>query len=397
MLDAAAVPPYLVEHVAAVTSPDPAVREAYTCLAVSENKLMWDLLDEKANAVRGVGPASFGYAEHWGSERFRRTISDFASGNLWNTAIGPESIVTMAGAGATLEALFANLCDEGTGVLIPTPSYAGYWLDIETRVGLIGVGAPTAADNDFALTPEDLEAAFASAPCPIAALLITNPPNPTGRILDDEEILDAVAWGRAKGLHVVVNELYGLSAHSGRPFRSIAALLDDRSDDVHLVWGFSKDFAASGLRCGVLATDNEDLLHAMRGHAMFSVVSGDTQHLLATMLEDDAWVERYLAEMRSRLASAHGVVSDVLAGHEIGVVPADAGLFVFADLRPFLSAPTWEAEAELWRTMLDRTSVNLTPGSACRSPEPGFFRVCFATVPEEVLADRLDEAVSAIR
>ena len=146
----------------------PTVRDGYTCLAVAENKLMWDFLDRKANAVRGVEAAAFGYAEHWGAAPFRETISRFGSAALWHEPVDPETIVTMAGAGATLEATFASLCNPGEGVLIPTPSYAAYWLDIETRIGLHGIPVPASADDAFRLHVSDLEAAFRTSPVPIS-------------------------------------------------------------------------------------------------------------------------------------------------------------------------------------------------------------------------------------
>ena len=62
----------------------------------------------------------------------------------------------------------------------------------------------------------------------------------------------------------------------------------------------------------------------------------------------------------------------------------------YEEMRRFLAAPTWAAEDALWRHLLARTNVNLTPGSACRAPEPGFFRLCFAAVAPET-------AVAAVR
>ncbi|MGI9529640.1 MAG: aminotransferase class I/II-fold pyridoxal phosphate-dependent enzyme [Acidimicrobiia bacterium] len=392
-LEGSAVPEYLIEHVARATSPDQDVRDGYTCLAVSENKVMWDLLDAKANEIRHVGPSAFGYSEHWGTAEFRAAISEFGSTHLWSTDIDPGSIVAMTGAGATLEATFAALCDAGQGVLIPTPSYAGYWLDIETRIGLRGVPVPTSSEADFRLTDEDLDHALAASSVPIGALLVTNPPNPTGRILDDKELTGAVAWARRHHLPIVVNELYGLSTHGATAFTSIATLVD-RGDDVHMIWGFSKDFAASGLRCGLLISDNADLIAAVRGQAMFGTVSGDTQHLLANMLTDEQWLDTYLKEMRSRLRTSYLTTTTVLDRHGVPYVDADAGLFVFADLRQAMPTMTWDAEYSLWKRILDETSVNLTPGSACRAPQPGFMRICFATVSAPEVGAAIDRALS---
>ena len=164
------MPPYLAEHVARAHADD-----RYRCLAVAENKLMWDLLDTKANTVRHVRPESFGYAEHWGSAEFREAISAFGEEFLWRRRVDPESLVTMAGAGATLEALCNALCEPGEGVLIPTPSYAGYWLDLETRIGLEVVPVPTSPESDFSLTVGDLDRALLAAQVPIGALLLTTP------------------------------------------------------------------------------------------------------------------------------------------------------------------------------------------------------------------------------
>ncbi len=386
-----ALPPYLAEHVARAGTDD-----RYRCLAVAENKLMWDLLDAKANTVRHVGPESFGYAEHWGSASFREAISDFGGEFLWHRRIEPDSLVTMAGAGATLEALFNALCEPGEGVLAPTPSYAGYWLDLETRIGLEVIPVPTSPESEFSLTVEDLDRALRTAPRPIGALLVTTPSNPTGRRMEEPELLAALDWARANGLHVVVNELYGLSVFDPRGFQSVASMTSAPAEDVHLIWGFSKDFASSGLRCGVLASGNDDVIASVRQHAMFSVVSGDTQHLLGTMLGDRSWASSYLDSMRSRLRGSYEAAVEVVRSHGFGVIPAHGGMFVLADLRPALASPTWEAEEQLWRTVLDASGVNLTPGSACRSPLPGFFRICYATEPADVVVESLDRALSGI-
>ena len=390
------VPPYLAEHVRRSHDPGPD-GDAYRCLAVAENKLMWDLLDEQANAIRNVGASSFAYDEHWGSLRLREGVSRFGGKHLWRTHIDPESMVIMAGAGATIEALFNALCEPGEGVLVPTPTYAAYWLDLETRINVRVIPAPTGAEQDFVPTVDDFERALEGADGPISAVLLTNPANPTGRMIAPETLSAISAWARSHQLHLVVNEIYALTTFEPNHFQSAATVLGAPADDIHLVWAFSKDFAASGLRCGVAATANDDVIASMRQHAMFSVVSGDTQHLLATMLDDTEWLDRYLVEMRIRLQRSHRITTEALAGHGFGAVEADGGLFVFADLGRALPEQTWEAEEALWWHILDTTGVNFTPGASCRSPVPGFMRICYATEPPDRLGDSLDRALSAIR
>ena len=71
----------------------------------------------------------------------------------------------------------------------------------------------------------------------------------------------------------------------------------------------------------------------------------------------------------------------------LSVIPAEAGIFVVCDMRPFLGEVTWAAEDALWRRLLNEANVNLTPGSACHNGEPGFMRLCFAAQPTAAVVE----------
>lgn len=388
------LPPYLEAHIERVEA-DIHPHHRYTCLSVSENKIVWDLLSEKVNTNRNVPQSAMEYGARSGNPEFVDAVADFGSRHVWGTEVGPDEVVTMAGAGTVVETLAATLCARGEAVLVPTPTYAVYWLDIQSRFGVHAVSAPMSFDHGFRLSVDRLAEACDQSPHPVRTLLLTTPSNPVGRIEPMEDIVAAVEWARSRGMHVVINELYALTAHGPTRWVSAASGIEDLKDDVHLMWGFSKDFAASGLRSGVLFTRNEDVRAAATHHAIFGTISGDTQHLLTTMMADDEWNARYLQEMRSRLADARTEVESVLSRHGLSSVPADAGLFLVADLRPLLSDQTWDAEHTLWRTMMEIANVNLTPGSACRFPDPGFMRICFATAPTPQVVDAVDRALTA--
>ena len=158
----------------------------------------------------------------------------------------PEQIAVLAGAGTVLENLFYALADPGDAILVPTPSYAGFWVDLETRADLNIVPVPCSSSDGFRLTTERLDAALAGAERPVKALLFTNPDNPLGRIASAEDIGRIVDWAEARNIHVVFDEIYALSVFGETPFTSVAALRPSLGDHVHIVWAFSKDFGASG-------------------------------------------------------------------------------------------------------------------------------------------------------
>jgi aspartate/methionine/tyrosine aminotransferase len=385
---------YLREHFARSAAPyHPETRpDGYIPLCIAENALVSDLLLARMAVCRDVPARVLGYDAMTGAYAFRQRLAGLMGRSFLGREPRPEQLAVLAGAGAVLEILFHALADPGDAVLVPTPSYAGFWPDLETRDGLTIVPVHCSSADGFRLTPERLDAALASAGRPVRALLFTSPDNPMGRVYSAAEVEAVVRWAERAGVHLVVDEVYALSVFGEREFTSVARLLPSLGETVHVVWAFSKDFAMSGLRCGVLFSESPAVMRAVEALAYWASCSNDTQYLLGAMIANDSWVDGYSAAMRARLGAACARVCTALAEQGIPYLPSSAGFFLLCDLRGFLPAPTWEGEHALWRRILDRANVNLTPGAACRVGEPGFMRLCFAGVP----TDTAVHAVGAI-
>lgn len=370
--------------------------DGFIDMSTAENKLMWDMLGPQVGRARQVPPGAIGYGDTRGSAALRDAVAEFASSNFLGRPIDADSVCTMAGAGSVLEAIFWALCDPGDGVLVATPGYAGFWMDLENRDGAVIVPVSTDPDDGFRITPDALDRAWESTERPIRALLLASPDNPTGRVLGAAELSAIIDWTRSRSIHLVSDEIYALSVFGDAEFVSVSDLTD-LGDDVHIVWAISKDFAASGLRCGFLFSHNDRLRSAVSGQAIWAMVSGRTQHLVAEMLWHREWIERYLHNMPLRLAAAHDTLAAGLADAGIPYVSGAAGFFLIADLRAVLAEPTFDAERDLWRRVVEH-GVNLTPGKAIRSPEPGLFRVCFTATPTESLpiaVERIQRAITS--
>jgi aspartate/methionine/tyrosine aminotransferase len=383
MLAGQATPAYLLRHFEGSRRPyHPGSNpEGYIGLCVAENKLVAEVVAERLDRVGPVPPEVLGYDAMAGSLRFREQLARFMGRTFLGRVFEPQQISVLAGAGSVLEILFHALGDPGDGVLVPTPSYAGFWGDLELRNGLAIVPVHRASADGFRLTTELLDHALAGAGRPVRALLYTNPDNPLGTVAGREEIELVLGWAEARGLHLVVDEVYALSVFGERPFTSVARVLPALGERVHIVWAFSKDFGASGLRCGVLVSESPAVNAAVDALAYWACCSGHTQHVLGELIADETWVDGYVDAMSGRLGEAYHRVTEVLRAAGISFGSAEAGFFVLVDLRPHLAEPSWAGERELWLRMLDRAGVNLTPGAACRAAEPGFFRLCFAGSP----------------
>ncbi len=375
--------PYVRAHIERLGAAESGRTEGlhYIPLCIAENRWLWPELSDRLAAVPEGPHRLLGYDAMVGSASFRAQLATFLSKWVFGRPVTADQLAALAGAGTVLEVLFYALADAGQGVLVPTPSYAGFWPDLQTRDDLTVVPVPTRSSENFELTADRLDRALAASSVPIRALLYTNPDNPLGRVAPPDRVRSVLEWAEQAGIHVVCDEVYALSVYGETPFVSAAALRPVLGDHVHVVWAFSKDFGASGLRCGVLLSENEEVQRAVQSLAYWCACSGHTQYLLGEVVSDGAWLHGYLSLQRDRLGAGYRAVAERLQAHRIPHVAADAGIFVLCDLRAAMSAPTFAAEDALWRRLLDEANVNLTPGSACRIAEPGFFRLCWAGIP----------------
>ncbi len=385
------MPEYILEHFTRSAS------DHHVSLCVAENKLMGDLLLPRLSQLPEPPERVLGYDAMVGNTEFRGRLATFMAKHFLGRRFDASEIAVLAGAGTVLENVFYALADEGDAVLVPTPSYAGFWADLETRDALHIVPADCASADGFQLDTDRLEAAYAGSDRPVKALLFTNPDNPTGRVATPEAIESVLAWAAGHDLHVVFDEIYALSVFGETPFTSVAALRPELGDRVHIVWAFSKDFGASGLRCGLLVSENRALLDAVGGLAYWGAVSGHTQWMLDELIADEAWVGAFCTELRERLRGTYTQVSEALSEVGIPHIAADGGIFVVCDLRAYLSEPTADAERALWKRILDGADVNLTPGAACRIAEPGFMRLCYAAQPLEVVLEGIERVGAVLR
>lgn len=375
-------PEYLLEHFARRdrSYDEDARPDGYVALCVAENALMSDLLLPKFAACSRVPESAFRYDAMIGATRFREAVARFMARSFLGRSFAAEQLAVLAGAGSVLEVLFHAIADPRDTVLVPTPSYAGFWPDLETRDGLTILPVHRRPEDGFALDVGLLDRVCDAAKSPVRALLFTSPDNPMGRVYTAADLHAVLDWAERKGIHLVMDEIYALSVFGDRPFVSAARLRESLGDRVHIVWAFSKDFAMSGARVGVLVSENTAVMKAVDALSYWASVSGPTQHTLAAVLDDDDFVDGYLKAVRGRLGEAYRAVTAALDGAGIPHVPSSAGFFLLLDLRRFLAEQSWDAERALWWRILDEANVNLTPGAACRIVEPGFMRLCFAAV-----------------
>lgn len=372
-------------------------------MGLAENQVSFDLLEEyleKHSEETSWGKkksSSFRenalFQDYHGLPSFRKAMASFMEQIRGGKAkFDFNRIVLTAGATAANELLTFILADPGDALLVPTPYYPGFDRDLRWRTGVKIVPIHCDSSNNFQVTPQALEAAYREAQSTntrVRGVLITNPSNPLGATIQRKVLEEILDFASRKNIHLVSDEIYSGSVFCPEEFTSIAEILEARNfkdaERVHIVYSLSKDLGLPGFRVGTIYSYNDKVVTTARRMSSFTLVSSQTQHLLASMLSDKSFTENYIKTNRQRLRKRYDMIINGLKKAGIECLNGNGGLFCWMNLSPFLESQTRESELALWEAIVHEVKLNISPGSSCHCSDPGWFRVCFANMSEDTL------------
>ncbi|MGH0159916.1 UNVERIFIED_CONTAM: hypothetical protein FKN15_038363 [Acipenser sinensis] len=194
-------------------------------------------------------------------------------------------------------------------------------------------------ERPFQLTVEKLEKGLEDAKqegISVRVMILINPHNPLGEIYTPTEMKEFLEFAKRHELHAIVDEVYMLSVFDeSATFHSVLSF--NKIPDpqrTHVMWGISKDFAASRLRVGTLYSENKHVIDALGQMAYFHRVPGTTQHQVAHLLHDRDWINQvYLQTNRARLKASRQYITSELNSLNIPYLDRPAGFYIWADFR----------------------------------------------------------------
>lgn len=225
----------------------------------------------------------------------------------------------------------------------------------------------------------------------IRALIICNPHNPLGQCYPRDTLIGLLKLCSRKRIHLISDEIYALSVYSRddrtpETFTSVRAINFSGiigPNQVHVLYGMSKDFGAGGMRLGCMISQNSEFIDAVRSICRFASPSQFSMEIAASFLEDQEHVRSFLEKSHLRLLQ-HRLLAESLLS-EAGIPFHDkgnAGLFIWLNLSAFLpvkgsNGDGWWAQ-RLLSERLEQAGVSMSTGESYRAPEPGMFRLIFS-------------------
>lgn len=171
-----------------------------------------------------------------------------------------EILITTGGSEAIIFALQCIL-DDGDEILIPEPFYPNYNTITRTCGASIHPIPTTPEEGYHYADREKIEREINEH---TRAIMVTNPGNPTGVVLTNDEMRMLVDVAKEHNLFLIGDEAYREFVYGGEALQSFGAF-EDAAENVIIVDTVSKRFSACGARIGCLITRNKELLsHAVK-------------------------------------------------------------------------------------------------------------------------------------
>ena len=275
-----------------------------------------------------------------------------------------EVLVTVGGSEA-IDLCIRALINKGDEVLIPEPSFVCY-VPITQMAGGVPVTITTTAENKFKLMVEDLEKAVTDK---TKLLVLPYPNNPTGGIMERDELKAVADFAIKHDLIVLSDEIYAELTYTGHRHVSIAELPGMKERTV-IVNGFSKSHSMTGWRMGY-AVGPAEIISPMTKLHQFAIMSAPTMSQYAA-IEALRNGDEDIEKMRSEYDMRRRLIVDGLNKMGLTCFEPEGAFYVFPSIKS-----TGLSSAEFCEKLIYSKGVAVVPGDAFGESGEGFVRISY--------------------
>jgi aminotransferase len=330
-------------------------------------------------AIRSIEDGVTHYTSNYGLIELRQAIAQHVY-RLYGVEYDPATeIIVTAGVSESIQLAMLATIDRGDEVLSPDPAYVAYMPSVILAGGVF-VPVPTTAEDGFKLSARELEQRITPRS---KAIFIGYPANPTGAVMDREDLAAVASVAERHNLFVISDEIYDRLVY-GVDHTCFSSLPGMRDRTV-MMGGFSKAYAMTGWRLAYTCA-RVDVTEAMMRVHQYIMMSAPTVAQYAA-----------LEALRNGEEDVRGMVSEYDKRRQLMVRELNSmGLTCFEPRGAFYCFPsvtsTGLSDEAFSEGLLTEEKVAVVPGSAFGHFGIGHVRVCY-TAP----IDLLEEALGRMR
>jgi N-succinyldiaminopimelate aminotransferase len=336
--------------------------------------------DAAANIKAGINQ----YPPGIGVPELRAAVAEHQR-RFYRLDVDPDTVLVTSGATEAIASAVLAFCEPGDEVVTFQPYYDSYAATIALAHAVIRPVPLRPSGTSFTFDPDELRAAFSAR---TRLVLVNTPHNPTGTVLDREQLTLIGELAADHDALVVTDEVYEHMIYDGRPHVPMATL-PGMAERTLTISSAGKTFSVTGWKVGWVHGPGE-LVSAVRAAKQFlTYVSGAPfQPAIATAL---GLPDSFYTQLAGDLQRKRDMLSGGLREAGFTVFDTAGTYFVVTDVTPL----GFTDGAEFCWSLPERVGVAAVPASVfCADPELGRSLVRFAFCKrDEVLAEATSRLV----
>jgi len=280
--------------------------------------------------------------------------------------VSSNNILICNGAKQCISNLLNVIVDDGDEIIIFNPSWKAY-SEITKLVGGIPIYVELYAENGYEIDCELVERMITSK---TKAIIVNNPNNPTGKIIESEKIKNLLEIAVKNNILLISDEVYREIVFIDDKFVSVNSLINDKNkNNIVVVDSISKSHAMTGWRVGYMNVPEYMVNHLKQ----FQSFTTSNINSLAQVVAIDAILndESYIEQLRNNLKQHRDLIYDLLK--EINIIKLepkpDATFYVWAKI------DDQKDSVSFCHSILENSNVALVPG--IEFGREGYIRISF--------------------
>lgn len=317
-------------------------------------------------AIASIRRAETKYTDNRGTVELRAAAAEYLEKFDLHYDKADEVLITM-GASEGIDLALRTLVNPGDEVLVVEPAYVSYIPCVELCGG-VPVSIPLQAKNRFRLTAQELTERITEK---TKVLLISFPNNPTGAIMEREDLEAIREVVIEHDIFVITDEIYAELTY-GRRHVSIASL-PDMYERCVVLNGFSKAFAMTGWRMGIAAGPAEVIFHMNKIHQFTTMSAGTTSQYAALEALTSPVRDAEIEVMRKEYDERRHLMVEGFRSMGLSVAEPEGAFYVFPSVKE-----TGLTSMEFCERLLKEQKVAVIPGNAFGDCGEGYIRCSYA-------------------